>query len=198
MALTINLRLAARAVLIAVCICAAVFTVSSADAGKPKNGQIPLTKESVTRWLKAYPAMRNLAIRQAAAKGANAAKMKDPLEALMLFAGDDAARAEADATVKAHGFKDSGEWLSVTYSASPAYGRLKSGGPKPVSDKDAAKVAKQINDMPFLSDKQKRKLLAEAQKQMGDEGVLAPLPENLEIVRGMEKAIDAEVNKGLK
>jgi hypothetical protein len=198
MALKINLLPAARAVFFAVCFCTAAFMVSGADAGKPKNGQIVLTKESVVRWLKAYPEMRDLTIRLAAAKGASVAKMKDPLEALMLFAGDEAARAEADAIVKAHGFKNTGNWLSVTYSTALAYGRLKTGDAKSVSDKDAAKVTEQINAMPFLSAKQKHKLIKEARKQMGDEGLLAPLPENLEIVRGMEKAIDAEVGKGLK
>lgn len=198
MALKINPRMAARAALAAVCLCAAAMIASGASAEKPRNGQVVLTREGVVRWLKTYPPMRDLAVRMAAAKGASAAKMKDPMEALMLFAGDPAARAEADATVKAHGFKDFGDWLNVTYSTALAYGRLKTKADPEKMEKEAAKIDKQIASLPFLSEKQKRKMAEEARKQMGDDGALAPLPENLEIVRGMEKAIDAEVGKGMR
>jgi hypothetical protein len=192
MAFRFNFRAAVRTALMAACICTAF--VSSAGAGAPQNGQIVLTKESVARWLKAYPDMRALVIRIAAAKGTSLAKVKDPLEAVMTLASDQAAQAEANATVKAHGFKDFNEWLTVSYSAALAYGRLKSDA----NAANAAKMNKKINDLPFLTDKQKRKLAEEAQKQMGDGGALAPLPENVEIVRGMEKSIDTQVAKGLK
>jgi hypothetical protein len=198
MASPINLRTAARAAFAAVCLCAAAMLASGAHAEKPKNGQVVLTKDAVVRWLKTYPPMRDLAIRQAAAKGQSAAKMKDPMEALMLFAGDPAARAEAEGIVTEYGFKNFNDWLGVTYSTALAYGRLKTNANPEKMQKEAEKVDKQIAGLPFLSEKQKRKLADEARKQMGDDGALAPLPENLELVRGMEKAIEAEVGKGLR
>lgn len=155
-----------------------------------------LTKDMLERWMASYPQVKMLAIAQAANKGKELKGKVNPIEAVMRFADDKEVRAEADAAVKKHGFKNFEEWLGVARATAAAYGRLKAGATDEDAKRSADKLIKKIDDIPFLSEKQKRKLQEKAREEVEKEVLNAP-PENVELVRSMEKDLDSVVKSGL-
>ncbi len=191
-----NFARAGFTVVLAALMTVALLTLSQPAAAENQAQQTRLTKDMLERWIASYPKIKMIAITQALSKGKELKGKADPLAAVMKFADDKEVRDQADAAVREHGFKDFKEWLLVTKATAAAYGRLKAGPTDDDAKKSADKLIKKIDDMPFLSDKQKRKLQEKARQEVEDSVLNAP-PENVELVRSMQKDIDSVVKRGL-
>jgi hypothetical protein len=153
-----------------------------------------LTPASVKRFIASYPEVKTLAISEAATKGKKIGSSENALLAVVEAASDDTLKGEIDTTARRHGFRDGKEWFGVARSVGVAYAHVKTGGG--VNDAKAqAKLEKaiaKIEDMPLLSDKQKKKLIEDLRK--GASKVLEPPPaENIEVVKAMAPQIEAVV-----
>lgn len=180
-----------RASLIALALIVVHVGPQSAIAGAPAQ----LTNDRVMRLIESFPRIKILAVSQALAKGKDLATVKSPLEAVMKFAADPEVRLQADAAAKDHGFRDFEEWALIARATAAAYLHLKTGGSPGETEKAIDKALSQIRDAGFLSEKQKRKLEKKAREELGEDGELSTTPENLAVVKSLEKDLDAIVKQ---
>jgi hypothetical protein len=155
--------------------------------------QYALTKDSLKRWMESYPRMKMLAFTEAMKRGKDLQESQNPLQAVMKVLSNDRLRADADVAVKDYGFRDFDEWLAVTHATAIAYATLQYGGNEKDVDKTAEKLIGKIQDLDFLSEKQKRKLEKKAREELAKGEALKPTPENLALVTAMKKELDAVV-----
>ena len=163
------------------------------DARAQSTQQYALTKDTLKRWMESYPRMKMLAITEAMKRGKDLQESQNPLQAVMKVLSNDRLRADADVAVKDYGFRDFDEWLAVTHATAIAYATLQYGGNEKDVDKTAEKLIGKIQDLDFLSEKQKRKLEKKAREELTKGEALKPTPENLALVTAMKKELDAVV-----
>ncbi len=189
------IRSVARALLLAaVMLGAAIAPARLADTAQAEGRQqYALTKEALKRWLESYPRMKMLAMTEALKRGKDLQEAQNPLQAVMKVLSSDRLRTDADIAVKEYGFKDFDEWLAVTHATAIAYATLKYGADDKDMDKTAEKLIGKIQDLDFLSEKQKRKLEKKAREEFAKGEALRPTPENLALVTAMKKELDAVV-----
>ncbi len=152
-----------------------------------------LTQSSVKRFIESYPEVKTIAVSQAAAKGKTISHSGNTLLAVVEAASDDKLKAEIDTTARRHGFRDSKEWFGVARSVGVAYAHVKTGATDDAkTQKKVEKAISKIEDMPLLSDKQKKQLVENIRKNAG--AVLQPPPpENIALVKAMQPQIEAMV-----
>jgi hypothetical protein len=160
--------------------------VTAAEAAK-------LTQVSVQRFIASYPDVKTLAVSQAAAKGKKIGGSDNALLAVVEAASDDTIQSELDSTARRYGFRDGKEWFGVARSVGVAYAHMKTGSSgDPKAKKKLEKAIEKVEDMPLLSDKQKKKLIENLRKSAGV--VLEPPPpENMAVVKAMAPQIEAAV-----
>jgi hypothetical protein len=152
-----------------------------------------LTQASVKRFIASYPEVRTIALSQATAKGKKIGSSDNALMAVVEAASDNTIKGEIDTAARRHGFRDSKEWFGVARSVGVAYAHVKTGttGDAKAQHKLEKAIAK-VEDMPLLTDKQKKQLVENLRK--GANAVLEPPPpENVALVKAMAPQIDAVV-----
>lgn len=151
-----------------------------------------LSQETVKQFIASFPAVKAVAISQAAEKGKAVASTKDTLTAVIAAVSDKSMGPQVDKVVQAHGFKDAKQWASVGESVGRVYAHLKigtaDGAARGKLDKALAKIEK--ND--FLSEKQKEKL-AKALRGGADAALEPPPEENIAAVKPMVAELEAVV-----
>lgn len=172
---------------IAACVIAISFAAPSSVYA---DADVQLNRDMVKRLIESFPRVKTLAMTQAMAKGADLAKVKSPLEAVMRFAADEDVRLQANDAARDYGFKDFAEWANVARATVAAYVHVKSGSSPGGSEKALEKAIEAIRDAEFLTDKQKQKLEKKARKEF-EGGSLAATPENIAVVKALEKDLDA-------
>lgn len=153
-----------------------------------------LTQASVKKFIASYPEIRTIAVTEGKTKSKKIGAADNQLMAVVEAASDDAIKGKIDVTAQRHGFRDSDEWFGVARSVGMAYAHVKAGtgGGDAKVQKKVEKALAKIDDMDFLSDKQKKKLKDAAQK--GAAVALEPqLPENVAVVKSMAPDIEAVV-----
>jgi hypothetical protein len=152
-----------------------------------------LTQSAVKRFIASYPDVKTIAASQATARGRKIGHSDNTLLAVVEAASDDGIKAEIDTTARRHGFRDGKEWFGVARSVGLAYAHLKTGTTgDPKAQRKLEKAIAKVEDMPILSDKQKKQLVENLRK--GASTVLEPPPaENLALVKAMQPQIEAVV-----
>jgi hypothetical protein len=172
---------------------AAVGLVALTCAGAAFAESERLTQASVKRFIASYPEVKTIALTQASAKGKKIGSSDNALMAIVEAASDSTIKAEIDTTARRHGFRDSKEWFGVARSVGVAYARVKSGATDDAkAQHKLEKAIAKVEDMPLLTDKQKKQLVENLRK--GAEAVLEPPPpENVALVKAMAPQIEAVV-----
>jgi hypothetical protein len=153
-----------------------------------------LTQASVKKFIASYPEVKVIAVSQAVTKGKKIGGADNQLLAVVEAAADDSIKGQIDVTAQRYGFRDHQEWFGVARSVGMAYAHMKAGtgGGDAKAQKKVDKALAKIDDMDFLSDKQKKKLKDAATK--GASAVLEPQPpENIAVVKAMAPEIEAVV-----
>jgi hypothetical protein len=171
---------------------AALLVLATGNAPRAAESE-RLTQGSVKRFIASYPEVKTIAVNQASAKGKKIGGSDNALLAVVEAASDDSIKGEIEGAARRHGFRDGKEWFGVARSVGVAYAHMKSG--VSVDAKAQQKLEKaiaKVEDMPLLSDKQKKKLVADLRK--GASVVLEPPPpENVAVVKAMAPQIEAVV-----
>jgi hypothetical protein len=151
-----------------------------------------LTQSSVKRFIASYPEVKTIAVNQAATKGKTIGRSDNALLAVVEAASDDKIKGEIDTTARRHGFRDSKEWFGVARSVSIAYAHIKTGTTDDAkTQKKLEKAIAKVEDMPLLSEKQKKQLVENIRK--GAAALEPPPPENVALVKAMQPQIEAVV-----
>ena len=151
-----------------------------------------LTQDTVKKFIASFPAVKAIAVSQAAEKGKPLASAKDNLAAVIAAISDTSIAEEVSKAVKPHGFKDAKEWAAVGSSVGQVYAHLKIGTADGRANKKLDKAIAKIEKNDFLNDKQKEKLVKALRKGAGD--ALEPPPEqNVTAVRPMVAELEAVV-----
>jgi hypothetical protein len=153
-----------------------------------------LTQASVKKFIASYPEVKIIAVSEAMTKGKKIGSSDNALLAVVEAASDDAIKGKIDVTAQRYGFRDSDEWFGVARSVGMAYAHVKAGtgGGDAKAKKQVEKAMAKIDEMDFLSDKQKKKLKDAAMK--GASVALEPQPqENMAVVKAMAPEIEAVV-----
>lgn len=180
-----QVRLRAMTVLVLAALLSPVF-------GHAAEGD-KLTQGAVKRFIASYPEVKTIAVSQAAAKGKKIGSSENALLAVVEAASDDGIKVEIEGAARRHGFRDGKEWFGVARSVGVAYAHMKSG--VTVDAKTQHKLEKaiaKVEDMPLLSEKQKKKLIENLRKG-ADVALEPPPPENVAVVKAMAPQIEAMV-----
>lgn len=152
-----------------------------------------LTPASVKRFIASFPEVKTLAISEGMTKGKKIGSSENALLAVVEAASDDTLKGELDTTARRHGFRDGKEWFGVARSVGVAYAHMKAGSvDEAKAQKKLEKAISKIEDMPLLSDKQKKKMIEELRKGAG-KVLEQPSAENMEVVKAMAPQIEAVV-----
>jgi hypothetical protein len=172
---------------------AAGLVALACSSGPARAETEKLTEASVRKFIASYPEVKTIAVNQASAKGKKIGGAANPLLAVVEAASDDQIKGQIDVTARRHGFRDSKEWFGVARSVGVAYAHMKAGADADgKAQKKLEKALAKIDDMDFLSDKQKKKLKDAARDSAGV--VLEPPPpENIAVVKAMAPQIEATV-----
>lgn len=164
-----------------------------ASPGAASAESARLTQASVKRFIASYPEVKSLAVTQAHAKGKKIGHSDNTLLAVVEAASDDEIKGQIDGAARRHGFRDRKEWFGVARSVSVAYAHMKTGASGDAkAQRKLEKAIAKVEDMPVLSDKQKKDLIEKLRK--GAASVLeSPPPENMAVVKAMAPEIEAVV-----
>lgn len=154
--------------------------------------QVPLTKAKVDGFLGSLPEFNALG-KKYDKDGASEAGPMDSASRLFQY---QAAHAEMQKVLKAHGFSSFPEWVKVAQTVAITYSFVRSGdGPGQLAPQ-AQKALDEIDKDPNMSVEQKAQIKAMMQQQMAMAKRLQPLPENVSLVKSMlpqiSKVLDAE------
>jgi hypothetical protein len=151
-----------------------------------------LTEETVKHFIASFPAVKAIALSQAADKGKAIASAKNNLAAVIAAVADKSIADQVTEAVKPHGFKNAAEWASVGESVGRVYAHLKLGTADGRAKKKLAKAIAKIERNDFLNEKQKQKLTQAIRS--GAEDALEPPPaENVQAVKPMVAELEAMV-----
>lgn len=172
---------------------AAALFILAAGGGLAYAEAERLTQSLVKRFIASYPDVKHIAVSQAAARGKKVGQSDNALLAVVEAASDDGIRAEIDTTARRHGFRDGKEWFGVARSVGVAYAHVKTGTAGDAkAQRKLEKAIAQVEDLPILTDKQKKQMVENLRK--GASAVLeSPPPENVALVKAMQPQIEAVV-----
>ena len=152
-----------------------------------------LTQATVKRFIASYPEVKSLAVSQAQAKGKKIGHSDNALLAVVEAASDDSLKGQVDGAARRHGFRDGKEWFGVARSVGVAYAHMKSGTAADAkAQRKLEKAISKVEDMPLLSDKQKKELIENLRKGAAV-ALESPPPENMAVVKAMAPEIEAVV-----
>lgn len=172
---------------------AALILASGLGASEQASAKAKtLTQDSVKQFIASFPAVRAIAVSQAAEKGKKLASAKDNLTAVIEVVSDKSVGGRVNAAVRPHGFKDAKEWVAVGRSVGRAYAHLKAGTSDGKARKKLNKAIAKIEKNDFLTEKQKEQLVKALRS--GADGALEPPPEeNVTAVKPMVAELEAVV-----
>lgn len=177
---------------IGLCVAAGLLALTCGGFALAESAK--LSKASVKKFIASYPEVKVIAVSEAMTKGKKIGSADTPLLAVVEAASDDSIKGKIDVTAQRYGFRDGDEWFGVARSVGMAYAHMKAGsdGGDAKAQRKVEKALAKIDDMDFLSNKQKKKLKEAAQK--GTAAVLEPQPpENIAVVKAMAPEIEAVV-----
>lgn len=156
--------------------------------GAPLGGleQITLSEEMVRNFLASFPSLRALGEKYDAEFGADDL-VDNPGTLFATMARSQAAMAEFQRTLNAHGFADVEAWMRVGFSMMVAHGWRQSDS-DPVSEIDRALAEVQAN--PAFSAEQKAAIAAQIEAQRALLASFRPLPGNIAVVEKFAAEID--------
>ena len=144
-------------------------------------GEVHLTKQSVQRFLKSYPAVKAVAVRYAVVKGMKITNSKDVLATVISVISDKALKNDVETVIKPHGFDDVDGWLDVAQGVALSYAYLSLDVDERKKQRKIKKAIRKIKKNDFLPEKTKQKLIKAIRK--GADVVKAPPAESLRAVK---------------
>lgn len=174
----------------------ALFLVA---AGQLQAKPFVLTKDSVQRFLMSVPEMQMIGLREGLNVSTSAQKAESPFTAVIEAVTRKELRDEVRGVLSRHGFDSIKDWAKTGRSIGHAYVHLTTGSAGKTASNEMAKnrgkIEKQIDDLGFLSDKQKRKLM-EKFDDAGEDLGREPPAQNVSVVKDMKPQIEAMMNVG--
>lgn len=175
------------------------FNVRAPKAQSPNPAQmmqlqqVPLTKAKVDGFLGTLPEFDALGKKY----DKDGASESGPMDSASKLFQYQAAHAEMQKVLSAHGFSSFPEWVKVAQTVVITYSFVRSGDNPPGGlAPQAQKALDEIDKDPSMSAEQKAQIKAMMQQQMAMARRLQPLPENVTLVKSMlpqiSKVLDAE------
>lgn len=153
-----------------------------------------LTKDTVERFLRTVPEVQYIGVREGLDVSSKAKASENPFGAVVSAMSRKELRDEVQATISKHGFRSVKDWARTGQHIGQAYVHVTHGPVGSVAaakmDENRERAIKEIEKLPFLSDKQKRKLIEQYDQTSEDLG-REPPPENVAVVKEMRPQIEA-------
>lgn len=152
--------------------------------------EVTLTKDSLSRFLASVPDVRAELVTHGVKAVSEASNSPDAAAALLKALADSQLPAQANRIVQRHGFANVKEWLETANAVREAYTYLvtapKDDAARQKQEKRKAAALREIDKLGFLTDRQKERLKAHANKLAKE-----PPAENLALVKEMRGSIEA-------
>jgi hypothetical protein len=159
-----------------------------------------LTKDSVSRFVASLPEVRLIALREGLTISGQAKANANPIGAIVQAVTRKELRKEVEGVVSRHGFRSVKDWAQTGRSIGQAYVHITAA---PVAGTVSSQmqehrddVAKEVEKLGFLSDKQKKKLM-EKYDEAGNDINKEPPQQNVAIVTEMKPQIEAVMKLGM-
>jgi len=152
----------------------------------PGPNQVLLTAQDIENFIACYPELTALGDRYGSPVDPGGLA-SNPAEAFAALQASQAALAQMNALLNAHGFTDMGHWLSIAYSITLAHG-WDEGGDDPLKGIDDA-IA-EINADATIGPQQRSFAIAALESQRAALARFQPPPENVALVNQYENELD--------
>lgn len=169
-----------------------MFTVAGPSFAK----EVALTQDNVGRFLASFEEMKIIALSEGLKTSADPEISKNPIAAVVKAIKSSKLKTQAENIAVRHGFAGIGDWADTGKAIGQAYLYITTGPSRGIAretlEKHKDTAIKELDKLGLLTDKQKQRLkenLEEASERLARE----PPKENVAVVSGMKKEIEASV-----